>query len=984
MSIWGEGITDLMWDIFGEPFQQTVSSLLEPVIQGAGAALGVETQLDADIALDEALAASSNTAAAIRDAGGVVNYFSQGATAEATEAVEMASMITESASQAGRVVGETLSSMLHDLPEVGGAGLAGTFNMNDPEDLTEVVNLLRNASTVPEVVETTTEVATFVPNFIRQGAEWAERQAVLLEDFAGPGQTMTNAFSGSGITAFDLEVFDNVVESAPQAVEMLVLRTVNLGQTSLAGTSIGLEAAGAIESAEEAVVAGLSALELTDLMEEKMEEAAMAIDGSIAIGEAVGGAAVEGALDAGLAVGETIGMFAGLSGEIALGAATEGIGLLPWYGIELIKKADKRYYRHHPKDKPDENRGALGYANKFWDWKETLGQTYKDEEGYLEQDATTSKVLWGQESLWLPITLLKSTDDDSIVTWTRLDGSQGTSYVANADGLRWLTPFPVKTLTDEQKKSYVPFVEMADGQQYVIPPNAPVWLYEDMPSLLTRDLSTVFWVWFRDNGVGQLPSLRAPPQNYSYIEHALPNTKLWRVAQAITVQKDPGYWIFLSTPQMFEDRRGFWFRVGIDGVLLKDSERTRNACLMENFANFKDFALNHKDSFSGQTPPTIEESLVQMQQDSTTTPEVDDFFQNSNWQNSTEGWGNDVWDDTTWVQNENFDQADSDQSYYPGDLVRYRWNGKDRGGQVSTIAPLTTVLQDAEKNVVREVLNTDILGVISETEFLMFGAKGSQTAADQTADTAADQLPDNQEELETKQYIHSAWPFLQMKNTAPDPPPLEQTGPEITDADSGFNQFRRLMGRPGEQGSVSDSEESAPLFGWQDRSEGEQRDKEGPKNMVRHFEDVAQNLFLLTETATSLLTHAEKMERDEPEGPKKGYWKQDIALLKSFNNEGKAGRGVIDSQAQSYMRMSEETATGKDRPPEFIKFEDFPDNLVDFVGDIEDIWDWFRGTKNIRAEAIEKAWSLQLRGTGGNSGLLIVGAILVLALVFYN
>ena len=189
-----------MWDIWGSTFQQSLVDAATPLLQGAGAALGIETQLDADIAVDQAIAASRETREAIRAAGSVANYFEQGAGGD-VELVPLAAeipQVVEPAAQAGQVAGETLVSMLHDLPEVGGSGLVGTFDLNDAEDLTELVGVMRNASVIPlappapanegflaELDEAEEVVEDFVPTFVRQGAEWAERQTVMLSDFVG-------------------------------------------------------------------------------------------------------------------------------------------------------------------------------------------------------------------------------------------------------------------------------------------------------------------------------------------------------------------------------------------------------------------------------------------------------------------------------------------------------------------------------------------------------------------------------------------------------------------------------------------------------------------------------------------------------------------------------------------------------------------------------------------------------------------------------
>ena len=55
------------------------------------------------------------------------------------------------------------------------------------------------------------------------------------------------------------------------------------------------------------------------------------------------------------------------------------------------------------------------------------------------------------------------------------------------------------------------------------------------------------------------------------------------------------------------------------------------------------------------------------------------------------------------------------------------------------------------------------------------------------------QVPDNQEVVETIEYINSDWPFMQIPGGTTDPPPPVPTPPEKTDENSGFNQFRRRL-----------------------------------------------------------------------------------------------------------------------------------------------------------------------------------------------
>ena len=639
----------------GQAFQNGVWTQTSEYAYAAGSALGITTQLDKDIAVNEALARGAETREAVKEAGGVGKWFYQGkplskAAQAAEEAPNLAGQIVsqggggrygglaggtqappvstfeveeiaehkvaeaaealEPAEQAGNVFGRTMNSML----KWAGFGDTTVADVAEtPEEVMELVEVMRNASVIPlappapanegflaeldEAEEVVEDVADFVPTFVRQGAEWAERQTVMLSNFVG-SQNLSSTLSGTGITPFDAEIFENITEEAPEAVEMMEMATVQLGDISLTGASIGLEAAGAVATGTEVMeMAELSAVQITDLMEEKMSEVASVLDtidsgipeltGAVDVAEMAVGMTEMAAVNLEMIAAQSAGLIAGMTSGLAMGVASEGIGILPWLGFWLLDYADKMEAYYNPTDEytetDDPNKGAMGFANKFWDWGSTKGPAYINEKGYRQQDVTSMKVPWGETSLWLPVTLIRATDENYGVHYTTMDGKQGTSWVSVDDGVRWLTPFPKKSLANDEVAAFVPFVEMSDGTTYTIPPNSPTLLLEDMPALLAMDVSNkVYWVWFRDNGCGQLPTQRAPPANYKYITESLPNTKLWRNARVLAIQKGPGYWLFLATPQMMVDGQGFWFRVGLDGALLKDSEKTRNACVLQN------------------------------------------------------------------------------------------------------------------------------------------------------------------------------------------------------------------------------------------------------------------------------------------------------------------------------------------------------------------------------------------------------------------
>ena len=98
------------------------------------------------------------------------------------------------------------------------------------------------------------------------------------------------------------------------------------------------------------------------------------------------------------------------------------------------------------------------------------------------------------------------------------------------------------------------------------------------------------YVWFKDNGtVGQLP----PPGGYSYAEKIVeftivPNylkkellgTNLWKRARVVALITLSGAkWFVLM---ISEEAGYFWFREGIDGYLMKDTENAARACVLFN------------------------------------------------------------------------------------------------------------------------------------------------------------------------------------------------------------------------------------------------------------------------------------------------------------------------------------------------------------------------------------------------------------------
>ena len=152
--------------------------------------------------------------------------------------------------------------------------------------------------------------------------------------------------------------------------------------------------------------------------------------------------------------------------------------------------------------------------------------------------------------------------------------------------------------------------------------------------------------------------------------------------------------------------------------------------------------------------------------------------------------------------------------------------------------------------------------------------------------------------------------------------------------------------------------------------------------MGRHYSDVANTLFRLLYLARQLLTHATTLQAEEdPE--KRGQWDEAVEALRGFDLE-QEGREVIRSQAESFLVLAEEYQKQKEDPQTRQRmFSNFPKSLVDFIGDDDAILEWFETDKRIPATAIEAAYDARDTVNGSN-GFLILGAVLVLALVFYT
>ena len=119
----------------------------------------------------------------------------------------------------------------------------------------------------------------------------------------------------------------------------------------------------------------------------------------------------------------------------------------------------------------------------------------------------------------------------------------------------------------------------------------------------------------------------------------------------------------------------------------------------------------------------------------------------------------------------------------------------------------------------------------------------------------------------------------------------------------------------------------------------------------------------------------------EAEDPKP--WEQDLILLRAWETASQEGREVILAQAGTYLDLADaSTQQGEDPMTRDRMYAEFPKELVDFMGGDEEITQWFEKNRNIRASAIRTAF--KNRPSSGNNTAMIVGAIILLAVVFYN
>ena len=495
---------------------------------------------------------------------------------------------------------------------------------------------------MPTISETSGVIESFVPSHIRQGLEWAEQTTVNwvsstsseLTPLIPQGTKLGTMMSGTGISPSDYRLFEDVVSEVPEAVEMMEIVSVDLAPISISTGQV-LEMVGA----EALAIASLNAVQVADMMEEKMSEMTSAVARIREVLDPF--EEVEKTTTQAFRAGETIALNTAVTSasnavnNLGIGAftafteaASEASAMGGFYmnveGQNLLAWARRRDKSIRPTDEKkhdyDEWLGAWGYAQYFWHWGKPKPKQYKystwtdsagkehvlqeevHDSGYnpfYSKETEKDKISWGDENIWLPVKLLDVIATQA--TWkgtglydvevTHLDGTKSQEFVEmDPDGIHFMDPFPKKELTIEEAKSFLPLM-MMDNKPVTVAPNSPILQMLDIPTLFVQPvdknnkLSELVYVWFQDNGIaGQLldPYRQPPHWGWATWPESLPGTNLWYHARVVAMLVDRGYWVFLSPPYMEKNNYGFWFRIGIDGPLLKDSEDSANACTLFN------------------------------------------------------------------------------------------------------------------------------------------------------------------------------------------------------------------------------------------------------------------------------------------------------------------------------------------------------------------------------------------------------------------
>ena len=537
-------------------------------------------------------------------------------------AIELEEIVATAPQEAVTATLSHVSEMMHDMPEFDGR--VGTFDMTSAEDLNEVLQTLRNVQWTKEMDSLNMDA----PAYVRQGDTWLSRQTISIEDAWGS----TDALDGTGMTPFDVAVYDNLAEEVPDMVELMEMKTVPItgdfgtaasttagkitefvtqgGSGDWPGEDVGgetaeeIEASGRVSEPISVDYENINTEELNSLVEDQMERVGFEIDNS-ALAFEEGAALAEGVTWA--MIGVQVGYMV-VGGGVLIGInffqqwiyekfnIPTGITFLGQWLIEQSDEMTREYWAHHPTGMQETAQFAFGY------WQLEPGYRVPAQIVVSEQGMKSVTIrYWDADTVPAPQyyhldrggTITGKSSDELVTNyghndkenehWLAIDRHQ----TFEGGRFEYLQNAPVKQLPDVD--DYLAVFSVGDDSYRITRTSilAQAFLlfsfedrYKNDPYLLTN-LPHVY-VWFRDNGlVGQKP----PPRNMydmavNYLDKPLSRTNMWIKARVMLFDiRDSQRWLVLSID---EGVHNFWFRWGVDGPLLRDSAKIRASCILAN------------------------------------------------------------------------------------------------------------------------------------------------------------------------------------------------------------------------------------------------------------------------------------------------------------------------------------------------------------------------------------------------------------------
>mgnify|MGYP001502683047 CR=1 FL=1 len=265
----------------------------------------------------------------------------------------------------------------------------------------------------------------------------------------------------------------------------------------------------------------------------------------------------------------------------------------------------------------------------------------------------------------------------------------------------------------------------------------PFYKLVDQIQKFYKDNPTYMWVF--DDLTARLPD----PPNYYYghgyefgYTKISPATNLW-VRGRILMNEGPRFGFTDMTESMFllcpstgtvdyrtalGQKGNVWFNSHTARTMV-DNAKTASLLTSTIFRDLSKYPFDQ--------PLEVDEALGIMDQESQQVADTDDFFKENNWQNSTDGWGNDAWQGASWVQNDDFDSSTA-LFFSPGDLVLYKLETvkvEEKAGQVDSTGPLTSLITDAFDREVVQIMNGDVIRILTEAEYLTYTKEGEEETA---------------------------------------------------------------------------------------------------------------------------------------------------------------------------------------------------------------------------------------------------------------